>query len=310
VGGLAMKKKQSSLKSSAQSITKSGKDFYEICSDEPLSLRRIPVKSKTTHHSDKQYQDIMEHNHAQIGEFQTRLYAEHSRAVLIVLQGMDTSGKDGTIKHVMSGVNPQGCQVVSFKTPTSTDLDHDFLWRVNCALPIRGHIGIFNRSYYEEVLITHIHTNLIDDEMLPAGTKHGAKFWKHRYQDIVNHENYLHRQGYEIIKFFIHISKDEQKKRLLHRFEDKNKHWKISQSDVRERKFWREYQTAYEECIGHTASKSCPWYIVPGDDKKEAQLTISKILVHRLQALDLDYPKLTSDQEQKLDELKAELLKS
>lgn len=296
--------------SAKQRREKSGKEFYEIDTDESLSLSSTPVDSKSAYHSDNEYQDILDHNHEQIGEFQTRLYAEHSRAILIVLQGMDTSGKDGAIKHVMSGVNPQGCQVVSFRAPTSTELDHDFLWRVNCALPARGHIGIFNRSYYEEVLITHIHPELLVDEMLPSGAEHGAKFWKHRYQDIVNHEKYLHRQGYDIIKIFIHISKDEQKKRLLERFQDTNKHWKISEGDVRERKFWREYQAAYEDCIRHTASKCCPWYIVPGEDKKDARLAISKILVQRFNGLDLAYPKLTSAQNQKLNDLQAELLKS
>ena len=229
--------------------------FYKITSDKSLSLTDFPVKLKSVFKSEELYEEILESNHAQLGEFQTRLYAGHSRAVLIVLQGMDTSGKDGAIKHVMSGVNPQGCQVVSFKPPTSTELDHDFLWRVNCALPPRGIIGIFNRSYYEEVLITHVHPDLIALEKLPTGLQHDKSFWKHRYEDILNHEKYLHRQGYEIIKIFIHISKEEQKTRLLHRFNDPKKLWKISEGDVRERSYWDEYQAAYELCIRHTASK-------------------------------------------------------
>ncbi|MEI8025424.1 MAG: PPK2 family polyphosphate kinase [Pseudomonadota bacterium] len=284
-------------------------EYLEISTDQHFSLKKVPVKAIRRKMSDHQYQKNLERNISLISELQTRLYAEHSRALLIVLQGMDTSGKDGAIKHVMSGINPQGCQVVSFKSPTQTELDHDFLWRVNRALPPRGHIGIFNRSYYEEVLITQIHPELLEDEMLPMGKRDNKSFWQHRYKDIVNHEKYLHRQGYEILKIFIHISKKEQRDRLLDRFSNPNKHWKISEGDVRERQYWDEYQAAYEGCIQHTASKSCPWYIVAGDDKKTARLTISKLLIQRLELLDLKYPKLTSAQNQKLERLQADLLK-
>jgi PPK2 family polyphosphate:nucleotide phosphotransferase len=222
---------------------------------------------------------------------------------------MDTSGKDGAIKHVMSGVNPQGCSVVSFKIPTSTDLDHDFLWRVNQALPGRGQIGIFNRSYYEEVLITRVHPELLEKEKLPSGKKIEKTFWKDRYQDIVNHEQYLHRQGYEIIKIFIHISKETQKERLLDRFQDPEKNWKISEGDFNERGFWKEYQTAHEECVRNTASKHCPWYIVPGDDKKNARLIVSEIIVDRLKKMELKYPKLNIEDRLKLEKLKTLLEK-
>jgi PPK2 family polyphosphate:nucleotide phosphotransferase len=222
---------------------------------------------------------------------------------------MDTAGKDGAIKHVMSGVNPQGCSVVSFKTPTQIELDHDFFWRVNRALPARGMIGIFNRSYYEEALVTRVHPDLLTLEKLPTGSKHDEKFWRSRYRDIANHEEYLHRQGYEIIKIFIHISKDEQKRRLKDRFRDPRKHWKISEGDIYERSFWREYQKAYEKCLAQTGSKHSPWYIVPGDDKDSARISISQILVERFEKMRLKYPTLTREQEKKLRKLKAILAK-
>jgi PPK2 family polyphosphate:nucleotide phosphotransferase len=283
------------------------KNYFEIASDEPLSLKKMPTKVEPKYKTETEYQKILDQNHALLGDYQTKLYASHSKSVLLVLQGMDTSGKDGAIKHVMSGVNPQGCHVVSFKAPTATELDHDFLWRVNCALPPRGQIGIFNRSYYEEVLVTQIHPEILDAENLPTGTKYDKSFWKHRYNDIVHHEQYLSRQGYEVIKIFIHISKAEQKLRLEARFQDPKKHWKISEGDIRERSFWKEYQEAYEECIKRTSTENCPWYIVPGDDKKNARLSISQILADRLENMNLEFPKLNAEQKQKLKNLKAQL---
>ena len=284
-------------------MSKKIKDYFEIKSKKNIKLAHIPVKLKSEYGSDKQYNKLLDDKHSRIEEFQTLLYSSHSKSLLIVFQGMDTAGKDGAIKHVMSGVNPQGCTVASFKTPTSTELDHDFLWRVNRVLPARGQIGIFNRSYYEEALITRVHPKILEQEKLPTGKKHGKKFWQFRYHDIVNHEKYLHRQGYEIIKIFIHISKAEQKRRLLDRFQDPKKLWKISKSDIRERSYWKEYQEAYEECIGHTASKNSPWYIVPGDDKKNARLIISEILVDRFKKMKLKYPKLKPEEKNKLKKL-------
>jgi PPK2 family polyphosphate:nucleotide phosphotransferase len=199
--------------------------------------------------------------------------------------------------------------VVSFKKPNPEELDHDFLWRVNRAMPERGKIGIFNRSYYEEALITRVHPNILIDEKLPTGSKHGKAFWTDRYRDIVNHEKFLHRQGYEIVKIFIHISRDEQKRRLMDRFRDSTKLWKISEGDVHERSFWKEYQKAYEECLGNTASKGSPWYVVPGDDKENARIIISKILVDRFKKMRLEYPKLNQNEKQKLKKLKALLAK-
>ena len=285
------------------------KDYIQIKSTKTLKLKKIPVKIKTRVQSDHEYKALLDHNHALLEEFQTLLYANHERAMLIVFQGMDTAGKDGAIKHVMSGVNPQGCSVISFKSPNSSELDHDFLWRVDRALPARGMIGIFNRSHYEEALIMRVHPELLEQEKLPSGTDHSDAFWRRRYYDIVNHEEYLHRQGYEIVKIFIHISKAEQKRRLQDRFKDPKKHWKISEGDIHERKFWKEYQKAYEECISHTVSKNSPWYVVPGDDKESARLSISQILVDRFKKMQLKYPKLKHSEEKKLKKLQALLAK-
>ncbi|MBC7540225.1 MAG: polyphosphate kinase 2 family protein [Bacteriovorax sp.] len=288
-------------------MSKNKKEHLKINSNEHLKLAKAPVEVEHLYSSEKHYKSLLETNNALLDEYQTMLYAGHAKAMLIIFQGMDTSGKDGAIKHVMSGVNPQGCVVVSFKIPTATDLDHDFLWRENQALPARGQIGIFNRSYYEEALITRVHPKILAKEKLPIKKKPKNKFWQDRYQDIVNHELYLHRQGYEIIKIFIHISKDEQKKRLLERFDNPKKLWKISEGDFRERGFWEEYQSAYETCINHTASKSCPWYVVPGDDKKNARLIISQILVDRFKKMELKYPKLNPEDRLKLEKLKSSL---
>ena len=285
------------------------KAYFEISGRAHLKLAKVPALVKPQFDSDARYNELLDKNHNAISEFQTRLYAGHARAMLIIFQGMDTAGKDGAIKHVMSGVNPQGCSVASFKVPTQNELAHDFLWRVNRLLPARGQIGIFNRSYYEEALVPRVHPELLLAEKLPTGARHGKKLWTARYQDIANHEHYLHRQGYEIVKIFIHISKAEQKRRLWDRFQDPKKLWKISEGDIHERTFWKKYQHAYEECIGHTSSKCSPWYIVPGDDKKQARLSISQILVKRFETMGLEYPELTREERQKLKKLKALLVR-
>ena len=286
------------------------KDYFVIDSPRKVKLAHLPAKTKHSHQSEKDYKSRLDQNHLRIEEFQTLLYANHERSLLIVFQGMDTAGKDGAIKHVMSGVNPQGCSVFSFKTPSPTELDHDFLWRANTVLPARGLIGIFNRSYYEEALITRVHPELLEKEKLPGKQKFDSSFWKFRYHDIVSYEKYLHRQGYEIIKIFIHISKDEQRRRLLARFQDPKKQWKISESDIRERTYWKKYQMAYEKCIGETSSKSCPWYIVPGNNKECARLGISQILIDRFEKMDLKLPKLNNIEKMKLKSLKADLKRS
>jgi len=277
------------------------KNYLEITSSRRLKLASVSTHPKSKCLLDNEYKTLLRSNHVRLEEYQTLLYANHGQAMLIIFQGMDSAGKDGAIKHVMSGVNPQGCSVISFKQPTSQELAHDFLWRANRVLPARGQIGIFNRSYYEEALITRVHPELLEKEKLP---KQDRSFWKFRYRDIVHYEKYLHRQGYEIVKIFIHISKNEQKRRLLDRFNNPKKLWKISEGDVHERSYWKDYQTAYEECIRHTVSKSSPWCIVPGDDKESARLIISQILVDRFEKMKLKYPELSRNEKSKLKKLK------
>ncbi len=281
------------------------KSFFTIRSNKKIKLSHFPTETKPDYKSQIQYRKKLTHYHDELGDAQTKLYAEGSRAIVVVFQGMDTSGKDGAIKHVMSGVNPQGCQVTSFKEPTATELTHDFFWRVNKALPPRGQIGIFNRSYYEETLITRVHPQLLEAEKLPTGPKSDSKFWKKRYEFIVHQEKYLKAQGYEIIKIFLHISKDEQKRRLLDRFNNPKKIWKLSKSDLVEREFWSEYQKAYEECLGSTVSKHCPWYVVPGDNKENARLAISKILLERIAEMNLKFPQLSENETRKLKKYRA-----
>ncbi len=275
----------------------SSKNYFEIQKSRKLKLSQLPTVTELIYSSDLDYQSKLIENQTKIEEYQSLLYASRKKSLLIIFQGMDTSGKDGAIKHVMSGVNPQGCSVTSFKTPTLLERDHDFLWRSNLKLPALGQIEIFNRSYFEDVLITKVHPELI-------GEKTNPDFWLKRYHDISNFESYLHRQKFEIIKIFIHISFTEQKKRLLLRFQDPKKQWKISSSDIRERTYWKEYQKAYEECITETSSKHAPWYIVPGDDKKNARLAISKILAKRLKKLNLCYPELSQAESRKLKKLR------
>ncbi|HOH81245.1 MAG TPA: polyphosphate kinase 2 family protein, partial [Methanoregulaceae archaeon] len=230
--------------------------------------------------------EILEANRASLAESQELLWASNLYSILIVLQGMDTSGKDGTIKHVMAGVNPQGCRVTSFKVPTSEETDHNFLWRYTRALPARGEIGIFNRSYYEDVLVVKVHPEILDNQQLPPG-KRGDKFWNARYDDINAFERHLVQNGTFIMKFFLHISREEQKKRLLDRLEDKKKYWKFALSDLAERQFWDDYQTAYEMMLSKTSTDTAPWYIIPADYKWIARSLIADIISTKIRSLDL-----------------------
>jgi PPK2 family polyphosphate:nucleotide phosphotransferase len=242
-----------------------------------------------------------------LAKFQEILYAQNRWAVLAIFQAMDTAGKDSAIKHVMSGVNPQGCQVHSFKAPSSEDLDHDYLWRCARRLPERGMIGLFNRSYYEETLIVRIHPELLEKQKLPSElvTKN---IWKERFQDIRKFERYLTRNGIVVRKFFLHLSKKEQKKRFLKRIDEPEKKWKFSVNDVHERQHWDDYMQAYEDMIGHTATEEAPWYIVPADNKWFTHLIVAAALVDLLASLDLKYPKLSKEELKQLDEAKEALL--
>jgi PPK2 family polyphosphate:nucleotide phosphotransferase len=225
-----------------------------------------------------------------LAKLQERLYAQHQWALLVVLQGMDTAGKDGVIKHVMRGINPLGCEVHAFKAPSSEDLDHDFLWRAETRLPARGDIGVFNRSYYEEVVIVRVHPEMLTHQKLPAELV-GKDIWKERFEDIHAFERHLTRNGIVILKFFLHISKEEQRRRLLARLDDPAKQWKFSMNDIAERKLWDEYMSAYEHAIRATGNPGAPWYVVPADHKWFARLIVARAMLEALENLDLDYPK-------------------
>ena len=241
-----------------------------------------------------------------LSNLQDTLYAQDRWAVLIIFQAMDAAGKDGAIKHVMSGVNPQGCEVSSFKAPSAEELDHDFLWRCAQRLPERGRIGIFNRSYYEETLVVRVHPNFLAGQKLPPDLK-GKDIWKRRYQDIANFERYLAHNGVLILKFFLHVSKEEQRQRFLARIDDPSKNWKFSLNDAREREHWDEYMEAYEDTIRHTASKHAPWYVVPADNKWFTRLVVASAIVTNIKALDLAYPTLNDEELQSLQEAKRAL---
>jgi PPK2 family polyphosphate:nucleotide phosphotransferase len=242
-----------------------------------------------------------------LAELQEKLWAQDRWAVLIIFQAMDAAGKDGAIKHVMAGVNPQGCEVTSFKAPSAEELDHDFLWRCAKRLPERGRIGIFNRSYYEETLVVRVHQNFLAGQKLPQHLK-TKNIWKRRFRDITQFERYLTRNGILVLKFFLHVSKEEQQKRFLERIDDASKNWKFSLNDVRERGHWDEYMDAYEQTIRHTASKYAPWYVVPADNKWFTRLVVAAAIVENLNALDLEYPKLDTEQLKALEEAKQALL--
>jgi PPK2 family polyphosphate:nucleotide phosphotransferase len=239
---------------------------------------------------------------------QDRLYAQDKWGVLLIFQAMDAAGKDGAIKHVMSGINPQGCDVHSFKSPSADDLDHDYLWRAMKVLPNRGHIGIFNRSYYEETLVVRVHPEFLAKQKIPPSlvTK---DIWKQRFEDIRNFEKYLANNGIVVVKFFLHLSKKEQKRRFLERLETPDKNWKFSAADMAERGFWDQYQDAYEDTIRHTAAKHAPWYVVPADNKWFTRIVVAAAVIDTLVALDLEYPKVEPDQLKQLAAAKRALLK-
>ena len=235
------------------------------------------------------------------------LYAQDKWSILLIFQAMDAAGKDGAIKHVMSGINPQGCQVSSFKAPSPEDLDHDYMWRCTKHLPERGRIGIFNRSYYEEVLVVRVHEQLLLNQKLP-GELVTKDIWDERLKDIRNFENYLSRNGTLVCKFFLNVSAKEQKKRFLERIDNPDKNWKFSASDAKERKYWKEYMNAYEEIIKHTATKNAPWYVVPADDKAFARIVVASAIINALDSIGLEYPKVSKEKLAELADIKKELL--
>jgi PPK2 family polyphosphate:nucleotide phosphotransferase len=254
-----------------------------------------------------QSQRIIDGRVGLLNSLQEKLYAQDLWAVLLIFQGMDAAGKDGVVKHVMSGVNPQGCEVHSFKTPSSEELDHDYLWRTHSKVPQRGKIGIFNRSYYEEVLVVRVHPHILGAQKLPESlvTKH---IWENRYEDINAFERYLTRNGTVIRKFFLHVSKKEQKKRFLERLEDSKKNWKFSMADVKERGYWKDYQEAYEEMIRNTATKHAPWYVIPADNKWYSQLIVASAIITALEELNLAFPDVDKEKKKELEGVRESLL--
>jgi len=240
---------------------------------------------------------------------QQLLYASNRHAVLLIFQAMDAAGKDGAIRHVMSGVNPQGCQVFSFKHPSADELQHDFLWRTTRDLPERGRIGIFNRSYYEEVLIARVHPEILLGEGIPDASHDDKEVWHGRYRSIVNLEKHLHANGTRIIKFFLHLSEEEQRKRFLARIDEPEKNWKFSNADIEERKFWKHYMKAYEQCLGATSTGNSPWYVVPADDKENARLIVSQIIVDMFGELKMTYPKTSAKRRRELQLIRRRLAK-
>jgi PPK2 family polyphosphate:nucleotide phosphotransferase len=265
------------------------KDF-RVREGEKVRLKKWPTKVAPVYKSKRQYEELLADHVQSLSAMQNLLYAHNRYAVLLIFQAMDAAGKDGAIRHVMSGVNPQGCEVFSFKHPSAAELEHDFLWRTTCCLPERGRLGIFNRSYYEEVLIVRVHPEILRSQGLPDELVDMKTIWQERYRSIVDLENHLHRNGTRIIKFFLHLSKEEQRKRFLKRIDDPEKNWKFSVADIAERKFWKQYMKAYEECLSATSTRHAPWYVVPADDKENARLIISQAILDTLRDLRMTYP--------------------
>jgi PPK2 family polyphosphate:nucleotide phosphotransferase len=258
---------------------------------EEVRLAERPTHVKPFYKSQKHYGKIIAHHREKLSELQDLLYSTNGYALLLIFQAMDAAGKDGAIKHVMSGVNPQGCQVFSFKHPSAQELQHDFLWRTTVCLPERGRIGIFNRSYYEEVLIVRVHPEILKGQGLPDGEADTPKVWKRRFRSILDLERHLHANGTRIVKFFLHLSKEEQRRRFLARIDNPRKNWKFSAADIAERERWGDYRKAYEDCLSATSTRSAPWYAVPADDKQNARLIVSQVIVDTLKKMKLSYPK-------------------
>ena len=282
---------------------------FRVTEGDEVNLKKCPTKVEPVYKSKHQYQKLLEHHVARLSAQQQLLYADNRYAILLIFQAMDAAGKDGAIRHVMSGVNPQGCQVFSFEHPSATELQHDFLWRTTRDLPERGRIGIFNRSYYEEVLIVRVHPNILHSEGLPDGLIDETAIWKDRYRSIVNLERHLHANGTRIVKFYLHLSEEEQRKRFLERIDEPEKNWKFSTADVEERKFWKHYMKAFEECISATSTRDVPWYIVPADDKENARLIVSQIVVDTLAGLNMSYPKTSEERHKELLAIRKQLAK-
>lgn len=293
--------------------TMKGNDILKLISPEKMLVKpgdKVNLSDYETAYSGKlkksDAKELLEYGIEQLAKFQDILYAQNIYALLVVFQAMDAAGKDSTIKHVMSGINPQGCQVFSFKQPSAEELDHDYLWRSFKALPERGRIGIFNRSYYEEVLVVRVHPELLENQQLPPSAK-GKHIWQQRFEEINNFEKYLVNNGILVLKFFLHVSKEEQKERFLERIDRPEKNWKFSVSDAKERQHWDAYQTAYAEAITQTSTAWAPWHIIPADRKWFSRLAVAHFIYEKLRSLDLAYPEVEPDHLKRLQEAKSVL---
>ena len=282
------------------------KDFL-VLPGEAVNLKKRPTLSEKVYGSKKEYHKLLEKGTEELSTLQRLHYASDGYAVLLIFQGMDASGKDSAIRQVMSGVNPQGCQVHSFKQPSAGELQHDFLWRAVRRLPERGRIGIFNRSYYEEVLVVRVHPEILRNQGIPTELLDGQAVWENRYRSIINLESHLFQNGTRIIKIFLHESKKEQRKRFIDRIDDPEKNWKLSNADIGERKLWKRYMQAYEACLGATSTRTAPWYIVPADDKKNERLIISTIILNVFNELDMNYPKADENRQKELISIRVRL---
>ena len=277
-----------------------GKEFR--LGDRPTVIKPF-CKSK------RQYRKTLESHVEELSSLQQLHYASHRYALLLIFQGIDAAGKDGAIRHVMSGVNPEGCEVYSFKQPSAEELEHDFLWRTTCRLPERGRIGIFNRSYYEEVLVVRVHPEILRNEGLSEELRDERTVWKERYRSIENFETHLHVNGTRVVKIFLHLSQEEQRKRFLERIDESDKNWKFSLADIHERKYWKPYAEAFEECLNATSTQASPWFVVPADDKENARLIVSRIVMDALRDLKMSYPKTTAKRKAELQAIRKLLVK-
>ena len=281
----------------------SSKDFY-VKEGKKIDLKQWPTLIDPFYKSDEECQKIIKEHIQQLSSFQDIFYADNRYSLLLIFQAMDAAGKDSAIKHVMSGVNPQGCQVFGFKHPSAQELEHDFLWRTTKCLPERGRIGIFNRSYYEEVLVVRVHPEILKAQEIPSELVERKDFWQDRYQSIRAFEKHMYRNGTRIIKFFLHLSREEQRKRFLKRIDDSSKNWKFSPYDMNERKYWKDYMKAYEDVISYTSRDIAPWYIIPADDKENARLIISQTILDVLESLKMSYPKLDAKRQEELQSIR------
>jgi len=273
---------------------------FRVEPEKQVELRKWPTIVKPFCETKKQYRKLLEEHIERLSDLQQLHYASARYALLLILQGMDAAGKDGAVRHVMSGVNPEGCEVFSFKQPSAEELEHDFLWRSTCRLPERGRIGIFNRSYYEEVLVVRVHPEILRSQRLSEELRDERKLWKDRYRSIVDFERHLFHNSTRTIKIFLHLSQEEQRRRFLERIDHPDKNWKFSLADIHERKYWKEYRVAYEECLTATSTRHAPWYVVPADDKENARLIVSQIVLDAFGELKMAYPKTTPKREEEL----------